>query len=268
MLRSGYSNATVMKELSARGFSEVFDSGAELQLTHSGANAEIIDALKSGRYRVAAVPHPASPRQPATNYETGAPALLARPPQQQQVESRPEAAQPAPQSRPPQTAPPQVHDSIYSRIQGDLVWLHQGSIVPFDDQPLETKKYYFLFFSANWNPAGRKFAGELVDYYQQAEPQHPEMEVIFFSADRSQFGMETLLTQTAMPWPAVAYDKLSGKAGDIQRALVKEIPALIFADAAGKILAYSRGGDNAVTMEQVLRQADQILNSSASTARR
>ncbi|HJT45610.1 MAG TPA: hypothetical protein VJ721_04985, partial [Chthoniobacterales bacterium] len=132
MLRSGYSSATVLRELSARGFADIFDGDAEKQLAHAGANGEIIDALKNGKYRVASAP--VLPPQPgAATFSQAAPnndvSQFPRIPSVPSSGQTQQVAQPQPH---PPTAPPEVHDSIYSRLKGDLVWLHQGSIVPFD----------------------------------------------------------------------------------------------------------------------------------------
>lgn len=244
MLRSGYSNHSILRELAGRGFGEALDSNSENQLVGAGANSELISALKSAQYRVAATPAPATKVSSSARLETP-------------VDTAPS---PATQSSPPPAAPTPPPDAISSRLKGDLIHLHQGSIVPFDDDVLENKKFYMFFFSASWNLAARKFTPQLVEFYNRVAPEHPEFELIFFSGDRSQFAMETYVTQAAMPWPAVAYDKLSGKAGDIQKGLVKEIPELVFAEGTGKVLAYSHSGDNPVELEQVLAEADQILN--------
>src|ERR1700730_1955468 len=52
MLRSGYSSEVVMRELSARHFADSFDATVEKQLVQSGANQSLIDALRSGAYRL------------------------------------------------------------------------------------------------------------------------------------------------------------------------------------------------------------------------
>lgn len=246
MLRTGYSNESVLRELSTRGVADVLDAEKENQLVRAGANAETIEALRSGRFQLANSPG----KSPKTNSPD-------EPKTSQAADRR--APESATRSQPSNFIP--EPDAIFSTLKDDLIYLHQGAIVPFDDAVLEKKKYYLLFFSANWTAVGRKFTPELVAWYNRVAPEHPEFEIIFFSADRSQYGMETYLTQSAMPWPAVAFQKLSGKAGDIQRGLVKEIPELVFTDAAGKILSYSHGGDNAVSLEQVLAEASQTLDS-------
>lgn len=243
MLRSGYSNETVLHDLSVRHFADNFDSETEMQLLRAGANSSLIETLRSGTYQV------------STAQIAAAKTKIATPPATMDNVTTPPNASPVPSQSPP---PPQ-HDSILSRLKGDLIYLHQGTLVPFDDEELEQKKFYLLFFSAVWSAPGRKFTSQLVDYYNRVAPDHPEFEVIFFSADRSQFGMENYMLQNAMPWPAVAYDKRNGKAGDIQGNLVKEIPALIFAEASGRVLSYSHSDGAAVSLEQVLADTDRFL---------
>ena len=246
MLRSGYSNQTVLRELSTRRLADHFDAESETQLVRAGANETLIGALRSGQYQASAAQIAAAKTKLAAIKEESAAGPT---PGTNQSPAPPQPSQPEP--------PP---DAIWARLKGDLVYLHQGTLAPFDDAVLERKKLYLLFFSANWSPAGRKFTGNLIDFYDRVAPEHPEFEVIFFSADRSQFGMESYMTQSAMPWPAVAYDKLSGKAGDMQKGLVREIPTLILADATGKIISFSHSGENAVDVAEVLRETSRVLS--------
>jgi len=250
MLRSGYSSEAVLRELSVRRFGEEFNTEIEYQLSRAGASSSLIEALRSGTYSLSASEIAASRSKLAASERTPAKAL----------EHSSGAARPNPGQF--WTAPPaatEPGDVIYLHLKDDLVCWRQGSVMHFDDEALERKKLYLFFFSANWSPVGRKFTSQLVEYYNHVAPQHPEFEVIFFSADRSQFGMETYMAQSNMPWPAVAYDKRGGKAGAIQNNLVREIPCLVLADATGKILSYSHGGENAVAPEKVLVDLDEVL---------
>ena len=52
MLRSGYSNEAVLRELSTRRFGDTFDSKAEQQLIKAGAGESLINALRSGVYQL------------------------------------------------------------------------------------------------------------------------------------------------------------------------------------------------------------------------
>ena len=252
MLRSGYSSEAVLTDLSVRHFGDRFDSEVEKQLVRAGATSALIDALRSGAYQISDSEMAATKAKLAVREENAAQA------REHSKEAAPtsESQSAAEQSKASTPAEPM---DIYWHLKDDLVSWHQGSVTHFDDEALEHKKLYLLFFSANWSAPGRKFTAKLVEYYNRVAPQHPEFEVIFCSVDRSQFGMETYMAETNMPWPAVAYDKRGGKAGAIQNNLVREIPSLVLADATGKILSYSHGGDNAVALEKVLADLDEIF---------
>jgi hypothetical protein len=260
MLRSGYSSETILRELSARRFGDQFDSEIEKQLLRAGANSTLIEALRSGTYAVPAA-EIAAVKAKLAGQEGNAAKTLESPNETRRPTESHSATDPSGSS----TAT-EVNRAIYLHLKDDLVYWHEGSVTHFDDEALEHKKLYLLFFSANWSPAGRKFTSQLMEYYNRVAPQHPEFEVIFFSTDRSQFGMETYMAQSNMPWPAVAYDKRTGKAGAIQNNLVREIPALVLADAAGKVLSYSHGGENAVGPEKVLADLDQIFSRGSDSA--
>jgi hypothetical protein len=250
MLRSGYSSEAVLRELSARRFGEKFNSEMEQQLTRAGASSSLIEALRSGTYSMPLSEIAASRTKLAGQEQTPAKTLEhssgAGQPDEGQIPTAPSAAA-------------EAGDAIYRHLKDDLVCWHQGSVTHFDDEALERKKLYLFFFSANWSPAGRKFTSQLVEYYNRVAPQHPEFEVVFFSADRSQFGMETYMAQSNMPWPAVAYDKRGGKAGVVQDNLVREIPCLVLADASGKVLSFSHSGENTVSPAKVLVDLDEIF---------
>jgi nucleoredoxin len=254
MLRSGYSSETILRDLSARHFVDQFDSEIEKQLIHAGANSTLIEALRSGIYAAPAAEIAAAKTKLAAQ-EGNAAKTLENPNETGRLTESHSGIDPSKSS----TAP-DANQAIYLHVKDDLVCWHEGVVTHFDDEALVDKKLYLFFFSANWSPAGRKFTPRLVEYYNRVAPQHPEFEVIFLSADRSQFGMETYMAQSKMPWPAVAYDRRTGKAGAIQNNLVREVPCLVLADAAGKVLSYSHGGENAVAPEKVLADLDQILS--------
>jgi nucleoredoxin len=249
----------VLRELSARKFGDALDSTMEKQLVEAGANTKLIEALRSGAYQLSASEVAVAKTKVAAKEERGAEAV-----DQSKQAERAKAVIPARSDAAPGIA--YRADAIYQRLKDDLVFWHQGSVTHFDDEALEHKKLYLLFFSANWSGPGRKFTPQLVEYYNRVAPQHPEFEVIFFSADRSQFAMETYMAQSNMPWPAVAYDKLAGKAGDVQRNLVREIPCLVLADATGKLLSYSRSTENSFDAGKVLADLDQIFGRSSGGA--
>jgi len=67
-----------------------------------------------------------------------------------------------------------------------------------------------------------------------------------------------------MPWPAVAYDKLQGKAGELAGSLTHQIPRLILAEVSGKVLSDS--GEAKPELNKVLTDTDRVLQSAPSAA--
>ena len=250
MLRSGYSSEAVLQELSKRKFGETLDPATEQQLIKAGASKDLINTLESGVYQLSAA-------EIATE-------------QQKQATRRESVPQPAPVAQTTnraQATPPsqvQIGGTMYDHLKDDLVYWHEGSLVPFDNETLERKKFYLLFFSAIWSKEGRQFTSQLVDYYNRVHPQHPELEIVFFSADRSAFAMENYVSQTSMPWPMVAYDKLQGKAGELAGSLTHQVPRLILAENSGRMLSDS--GETRVEFGKVLADTDKILQAGSSPA--
>ncbi len=249
MLRSGYSSEAVLRDLSTRRFADTFDAAIEKQLTQAGANAVLIETLRRGTFQlspseIAAVKEKLTTQQAKASEASGTFA----------------AATPEKHSPLPSKAPV---DAIYRQLRDDLVYYHHGTIVHFDGETLENKKLYLFLFSSNGSKPGRQFTAKLIDFYNRVAPQHPELEVIFFSADRTQFGMETCMIQSNMPWPAVAYDKVAIKSGMIPQGVVRDIPCLVLADTTGRIVSHSGSGKDDSSVEQVLADLDRILANGA-----
>ena len=245
MLRSGYSSEAVLRELSTRHFAGDFDSAAEEQIVRAGANQSLISALQSGAYAAPSSEIAAAQEKLAAREKQSAPAAeeshetLTSP-------STPQSATPAARSS----------DAIYRLLEHDLVSLQRGDLKPFDDKTIAEKKLYLFFFSANTSAIARKFTPRLVEYYNRVAPLHPEFETIFFSKDRSHFGMETYMRQASMPWPAVVLDKVASKTPTTANS--SELPLLILVNGSGRILYNSSGNDNA-DPGKVIGAIDQIL---------
>jgi hypothetical protein len=259
MLRSGFSNEAVMHELSVRHFAGGFDSATGKQLVQAGANEELITALQKGTYELsdselAVVREKVAAREEQAAHAIEQPKEPTTPRERQTDSTRVETP-----------APVRPGDVVYRLLRHRLVYCHLGSLSHFDDETIEHKKLYLFFFSANWSPEGRKLTPRLIEYYNRMVPQHPELEVVFFSADRSLFGMETYMVQSNMPWPAADYEKLAAK--DVfQKDLVGGVPSLILVDASGNILSNSYAGQKDLGPEKVLADLDKVLalaNSSA-----
>ena len=242
MLRSGYSSDAVLAELSKRKCIDALDSISEKQLLQIGATQSLIDALHSGIYQLSAAEIALREKQKqAARSETSS------------QSSNSVQTSDGISARPTPPVEARAGGAMYDQFKDDLVYWHEGSLVPFDDEALQKKKFYLLFFSAIWSKDGRQFTTPLVDYYNRVEPQHPEFEVVFFSVDRSLFAMENYISQTNMPWPAIAYDKRKPGA----MASMRQIPRLILVDATGKILSDS--GENPPNFDKVLNDLDKVL---------
>ena len=253
MLRTGYSSATLMKELSTRHFVDVIDETKEKTLLNFGASAELIAALKSGAYSLSAEKTAAVLQQMAAVEEKRAvqAELSRKSDARYQAQVTRERSMNAPQSGGSAGAVPDF-------LKGDLVQYRNGSVVHFDDAALANKKLIAVYFSAHWCGPCRKFTPQLVEYYNRVAPQHPEFEIVFYSNDRSPADFETYMRETNMPWPAIDFGKLKGK-----QALAKDagpgIPSLVLFDSNGTLISSSYAGSKYRGPQQVLADIDAIF---------
>lgn len=259
MLRSGYSSDVVVRELSVRRFGDEFNDDVEKQLETAGASPALIHALRTGLYQLSPTERAAIEQRATARQQT-------RAPDDPPVGSVPLEKR---ESAPTQALPPGPGDVVYRMLKGDLVSRQNGVISHFDDEATQSKKLFIFFFSANWLPPGRKFTPRLVEYYQRVIPQHPEVEVIFFSVDRSQFGMETYVNQSSMPWPAVSFPLVGRKSAGIDPDLLRDLPCLLLVDGAGRILGRSGAKPGSGTLDEALADFEKIIGtgSSAQAAR-
>lgn len=248
MLRSGYSSEAVLQELSKRKIADTLDSTSEKQLVQAGANQSLIATLESGVYQLSSTETAALEKKQQSESRAAKEIPLTS----NLADNRASSSAPANVQR-----EQQVGGTMYDHLKDDLVYWHEGSLLPFENEKLERKKFYLLFFSAIWSKEGRQFTSRLVDYYNRVAPQHPEFEIVFFSADRSEFAMENYVSQTNMPWPAVAYERLQGKAGALASAFTHQIPRLILVEASGRVLSDS--GETRPDFDKVLADLDKVL---------
>jgi nucleoredoxin len=252
MLRSGYSSNAIMQELSIRYFAEKLDVEKEKTLLQAGASAELITALKSGKYSLSPEQMTIAQQQIADQTKRRA-AEAARSRQfdslyQSQMARERAAARPqAPNA-----------NALRELVKGDLVSLRNGALGHFDDEELEKKKLIALYFSAHWCAPCRKFTPELVDYYNRVATQHPEFEIVFVSFDKSQFAMETYMRAANMPWPAIDFQKLKGKDA-IRKYAGDGIPCLVLVDTTGRVISSTYAGAQYLGPAKVLGDLDAIF---------
>ena len=143
-------------------------------------------------------------------------------------------------------------------LRDKLIVCRDGIISRADDAGLENKKLIALYFSAHWCGPCRKFTPQLVEYYNQVAPQHPEFEIIFVSCDRSRFNWETYMREARMPWPAIDYDQLTGSAG-LKQLGGDGIPSLVLLDATGHLLSSSYDGGKYLGPKKVIGDLEKIF---------
>ena len=243
MLRSGYSSDAVAQELSVRHFAEFYDATVDKALKDAGASPALIEAIRTGSYQSSSEDAAAAKQKVAVQAERNAI-------EKERLRKSAMIYQAAHVlkniSAPPTTA---QGAKIADMLKGDLVYWKNGSVAHFDDEGLEKKQIFALYFSAKWCPPCRKFTPQLVDFYKRMAPQHPEFEVVFVSYDRSPFGMETYLSE--MPWPAIEFGKVPNKE-TLKKYSGDSIPCLVVVDSVGKVLFDTYVGEKYMGPEQVL----------------
>jgi len=254
MLRAGYSSAAVLQELSVRHFADTLDAAKEKMLIGAGASAELITALNSGTYSLSPEQMAIAQRQIADQAKRRALEAEASRRFNTLYES-----QLADKRATAPTTSSTSGDVIHQLVKGDLVCWHYGALAHCDDEALEKKKLIMLYFSAHWCGPCRKFTPQLIDYYNRVAPQHPELEIIFVSLDKSQFAMETYMREANMPWPAIDYQKLGGKDA-IRKYAGDGIPDLVLVDPAGKVISDSFAGKEYVGPAKVIADLEAIFS--------
>jgi nucleoredoxin len=261
MLRMGYASSAIEQELSARHFADTVDSMKEAQLIQAGAKPELLLALKSGAYSVP--PEEIARAQEQIAAQARRRELAAEESRKFNTLYQDKLAK----ERAVAQVQAATNSGIYNFVKGDLVRSRNGSLVHIDDEFLAHKKLIAFYFSAHWCAPCRKFTPELVEYYNRVSAQHPEFEIILFSADKSASAMEAYMGETNMPWPAIDYDKLQQKEA-LKKNAGAGIPSLVLVDETGKVLSATYAGSKYLGPAKVLADLDAIFagNSPAKVA--
>ena len=253
MLRTGYSSASVLQELSKRKFADKLDATKETQLVRSGASPDLMVALKSGTYNVSAQELAQAQQQKEAEAKRRAAAA-----EESKKFNTLHQAQLAQQRAADAVRQKVDQQMIYQLVKGDLVQWRNGTVNRFDDAAFENKKLFLIYFSAHWCQPCRVFTPGLVNYYNETIAKHPEFDLIFVSRDKSPFGMETYMKESNMPWPAIDFQKVGQKEA-IMKYAGAGIPDLVLVDSSGKVLADSYNGKQYIGPAKVLEALDSIL---------
>lgn len=252
MLRSGYSNSSVMRELSTRHFVGGLDPADEASLRKAGASAELIAQLTDGSYALAAVDSAKAQQQIDDLAQRRKMAAEHAQTAQQQYQAQLE------RDRSRAATAERNATGTSNFLQGMLVHCHNGSVVAADEDATAKKKLFLFYFSAHWCGPCRKFTPQLVAYYNRTVQQHPEVEVVFYSFDHSAAEMESYMREANMPWLALDYGRRQEKQ-TLADTAGEAIPALVLADSAGNILSKTAVDGKYLGPQKVLADLDAIL---------
>jgi nucleoredoxin len=252
MLRSGYSSKSVEQELIQRHFVGSLDLKQEEILIKAGASDDLIAAINSGAYSLSPAESAKAEQQISDlNSKRSAAADSARKAdahyQQQVQQERASAAKANEGAR-----------ATVDFLSGSLVRCRNGSLEPVEDDALAKKTLILFYFSAHWCGPCRQFTPKLVEYYNRVVAAHPEVELVFYSCDRSASEMESYMRETGMPWLAIDYDKRQEKQALSQTA-GKAIPALFLVERTGRLLSNAVVDGKYVGPDKVLSDLDAIL---------
>ena len=229
MLRGGYTNAEVLREVTTRHVVDPLNATSEKTLRDAGADQRLIDALKSGQYTLA----PADSEEAKRRLDEAA--------------ARVQDDRAAGQDRLLQQARQQAEAAVSRRmsnlLHGKLVISKDGVLQPYDENLLSTKKVFALYYSASWCAPGRQFTPWLIDFYEKFLPSHPDFEVIYVSDDRSAEEMAEYMKKSGMPWPALEFAR-EPQEPELTRYAGPLIPTLALLDGAGGVHSYSYDGAN------------------------
>ena len=120
-------------------------------------------------------------------------------------------------------------------------------------------KYFAFYYSASWCPPCRAFTPDLVQFYNEFKPSHPDFELIFVGRDASDGDMVNYMKGDSMPWPAVWFQDNDDRTLNAKQYMGSGIPDLVLVDATGRVLADSFHGGNYVGPRSVMQEIQRMV---------
>lgn len=142
----------------------------------------------------------------------------------------------------------------------DLVVLQGEKLVSFKSATLQSARYTVLYFSAGWCPDCRHFSPALVKAYNLQPAAGPRYEVVLVSKDRSAGEMLNYMKSEHMPWPALAFEKVSEAKELANFRSGQAIPWLTVLDSKGTIVLQSKSDQDA---NEILEQLTELVSNDA-----
>lgn len=152
--------------------------------------------------------------------------------------------------------------TIIKSLAGDLVRVAGGKLQKANLENPESLKYLAVYFSAHWCRPCRAFTPDLVEYYKRTKPEHPELELVFVSSDRSEEEWKNYIIEEEMPWYAVQFRK-AGKS-KLKEYGGSGIPCLVVMTPDGKVVSDSYVDGQYVGPRKVLADLQTILERDSS----
>ena len=227
MVRMRIPESEILKDVQARRLLTPLNAAAEKQLTSDGASAKFLETLKTGDFAV--------PLNEALALERTAAEHNAAIAREKAADERAFADRYRPSAA--QSLPASV--DMLRMLDGKLVHREDNTLKPFDTSELRKVHYFAFYYSALWCGPCRQFTPKLVEFYKKTKAQHPEVEVIFVSNDRSASAMEKYMNEDGMPWPAIRYDLIDNS---VKKYATNGIPWLIILNDAG-VPVFPQSGD-------------------------
>ena len=206
-LRAGTSSNDLAAAVTARRLLDSPKPTDEANMRAAGASPHLLEVLKSGNYTLSPFDANDARRRMAQAAAVPAPAVA-----------------------------PAAAGHMADLLRGKMVTCQQGLLQGYNDGKLAGKKYYALYYSAEWCPPCRKFTPKLVQFDDRVAAQHPEVEVIFFSNDKGPAEMQKYMQDDKMPWPAVRFEQVP-KEKELMHYRGNGIPCLVLVDADSKVIA-------------------------------
>lgn len=141
-------------------------------------------------------------------------------------------------------------------MEGRLINPVTGAAAPLDGSALP--RYYLIYRGGGWCPYTRKLTPDVVKFYNEMHPKHPDFEAIYIPVDKSAGEMQAYAKESGFPWPAVSFDR--SKNLTILAPLLGPVPQLIVVDNTGKLVI----ADTEQTSQAVLTKLRTLLTQTAS----
>ena len=143
-------------------------------------------------------------------------------------------------------------------LTGKLVALNGKITQPSNNPAIGQAKYIALYYGAGWCGPCHKFTPDLIAFYNEMKPKHPDFEVVFVSRDTSSADMDNYMAEMKMPWPALRYDAVKWSAAN--RYSGSGIPCLVVVDQSGRVVSDSYEGRKYLGPHKVLDDLRNLLS--------